>query len=416
MILGIALLAAAASMNPIAESYVKLVLALGQHDPDYVDAYYGPPEWKAEADDEKLALPVIRRRAQGLIDQLRPLQIDEEMPRLRRQYLLKQLQSLVARAELLDGKRMRFDEESAALYDAVAPTYPESRFQKILDELSPLLPGEGSVAARYGQFSNGFLVPADKLDAVFRAAIDEARRRTLRHIQLPKNESFTVEYVQGQVWSAYNWYKGASRSVIQVNTDLPVTIDFVIRLACHEGYPGHHVYNALLEDRLVRERGWIEYSVYPLYSPQSLIAEGTAEFGVSVVFPEREQQEFAARVVFPLAGIDPSRADLYFRVKKLVGKLNYAGNEAARKYLDGVIPREEAIRILTTFGLMSPERAAQRVRFIEKNRSYVINYNLGEDLVREYLERRGATPADPAKLWKEFAALLSSPRLPSGLK
>ena len=30
------------SMNALAERYVKLVLALGQHDADYVDAYYGP--------------------------------------------------------------------------------------------------------------------------------------------------------------------------------------------------------------------------------------------------------------------------------------------------------------------------------------------------------------------------------------
>ena len=37
------------AMGTIAEQYVKLVLALGQHDADYVDAYYGPPEWKEEA-------------------------------------------------------------------------------------------------------------------------------------------------------------------------------------------------------------------------------------------------------------------------------------------------------------------------------------------------------------------------------
>ena len=30
-------------MNTIAERYVKLVLAVGQHDADYVDAFYGPP-------------------------------------------------------------------------------------------------------------------------------------------------------------------------------------------------------------------------------------------------------------------------------------------------------------------------------------------------------------------------------------
>ena len=34
------------AMDKIAEQYVKLVLAMGQHDADYVDAYYGPPEWK----------------------------------------------------------------------------------------------------------------------------------------------------------------------------------------------------------------------------------------------------------------------------------------------------------------------------------------------------------------------------------
>src|SRR6266516_848510 len=36
-------------MTSIAERYVKLVLALGEHDTDYVDAYYGPPEWREAA-------------------------------------------------------------------------------------------------------------------------------------------------------------------------------------------------------------------------------------------------------------------------------------------------------------------------------------------------------------------------------
>ncbi len=57
--------------------------------------------------------------------------------------------------------------------------------------------------------------------------------------------------------------------VDQVNTDLPVYIDRAVDLACHEGYPGHHVYNALLEKHLVRDRGWVEFSIYPLFSPQS---------------------------------------------------------------------------------------------------------------------------------------------------
>jgi hypothetical protein len=36
----------AARMNDAAKTYVNLVLAMGEHDADYVDAYYGPPEWR----------------------------------------------------------------------------------------------------------------------------------------------------------------------------------------------------------------------------------------------------------------------------------------------------------------------------------------------------------------------------------
>ncbi len=60
-------------------------------------------------------------------------------------------------------------------------------------------------------------------------------------------------------------------------------------------------------------------------------------------------------------------------------------------------------------------RAEQRVRFIEQYRSYVINYNLGKDMVAAHIEGLGGTPANPEKRWAEFARLISSPRLPSGL-
>src|SRR3954462_5242672 len=57
-------------MKRIAESYVKLVLAVGQHDTDYVDAYYGPPELRTEAEAHKRPLPEIRSAAEALIANL----------------------------------------------------------------------------------------------------------------------------------------------------------------------------------------------------------------------------------------------------------------------------------------------------------------------------------------------------------
>ena len=57
-------------MNAAAERYVHLVLALGQHDPDYVDAFYGPPEWKTQAEKEKKSLDAIGAEAAELLKKL----------------------------------------------------------------------------------------------------------------------------------------------------------------------------------------------------------------------------------------------------------------------------------------------------------------------------------------------------------
>lgn len=409
--LAVAAAAAAPSsaMNSIAEQYVKLVLAVGLHDPDYVDAYYGPPAWKQEVERRKPSLEAIAGEAREAAARIeRAPAGGDELDRLRHRYLLVQTRSLARRVEMLQGKRFAFDDESRFLYDAVAPAAPESRFEAILGEMGQAIPGSGALAERYEAWQKRFFIPPAKVDPTFRAVVAEARARTLRHIRLPARESFEIEYVRNQVWSAYNWYKGKSHSLIQVNLDLPVEVDATLRLASHEGYPGHHVYNALLEDRLVVGRGWPEYSVYPLYSPQSLIAEGSAEHGVELAFPPEERAAFFAKELFPRAGIDPALAADYWRVKHAAAGLSHAGNQAARRYLDGKISKDECRDYLVRYALMPPPRAAQRVRFIEKHRAYVINYNLGQDLVRDYLAKRGGG-------WGEFEKLLSSPRLPSGL-
>jgi hypothetical protein len=402
-------------MNEAAERYVKLVLAMGEHDGDYVDAYYGPAEWREEVRTAKPELSRIADDARALRASLEKLPApEEELERLRLDYLRRQTGALIARAEILQGRTMTFDEESQALYDAVAPKHPESHFQKLNAALETELPGGGALIDRLEAFRMQFVIPRGKLDDVFGKAIDICRAKTLEHMALPPGESFRVEYVNDKAWSGYNWYQGGFASLIQVNTDLPIFIDRAIDLACHEGYPGHHVYNSLLEKTLVRDRGWMESTVYALFSPQSLIAEGSANYGIDVAFPAGERVSMESESLFPLAGLDASRAEQYYRVHELASRSAYAGNEAARRYLDGAFTADEAVEWLTTYALMAPARARQRVAFFEKYRSYVINYNFGKDLVREYVE--GRANGDAKKRWEIFAQLLSSPRLPSGLR
>jgi hypothetical protein len=339
----------------------------------------------------------------------------DELSRLRHHFVSRQLAALRARVSILSGTKMRFDQESKALYDVIAPPYTEEESQATLAELDKRLPGVGRLLDRYDAFRSRFVIPRDRLDRTFRAAIDECRARTVRHLRLPDEEQFTVEYVTGKTWSAYNWYQGAYRSVIQVNTDLPIFIDRALDLACHEGYPGHHVYNVLIEQHLVRERGWVEWSVYPLFSPQSLIAEGTANFGVAVAFPDAARLAFERDELFPRAGLDPAQAARYQEVQRLAARLSYAGNEAARRYLDGRSSAAEAVAWLQRYALMSHDRAVQRVRFFDRYRSYVINYNLGEDLVESYVDGQGGTDANPSRRWDVFLDLLRVPRLPGEL-
>ena len=229
------------------------------------------------------------------------------------------------------------------------------------------------------------MIPKDKLKAVFDAAINECRTQTTKYMNLPANESFTKEFVTDKPWSGYNWYQGNANSLIQVNTDLPSPIDAAVNLGCHEGYPGHHVFNARLEEKLAIENGWIEFSVYPLYSPQSFLAEGTASYARHMAFP----------------------AQKYTNVQKALGGLRYARIEGARRYVDGKITREEAIKWNERYSLVSRQRAEQMVKFVETYGGYVINYTLGSDLTKAYVDRHGGT--DHKARWKVYTRLLSEP-------
>src|SRR5437762_6717864 len=153
---------AADDMNAVAERYGHLVLALGQHDPDYVDAFYGPPEWKTQAEKEKKSLDAIGVEAAELSATLAKIPdaatSGDKMLKLRREYLQKQISALAARVRMLKGEKLKFDDESRALYDAMAPTYrqsgsdPDSHFDQIIGQLEAKIPGKGPLWQRYEEW------------------------------------------------------------------------------------------------------------------------------------------------------------------------------------------------------------------------------------------------------------------------
>jgi hypothetical protein len=399
------------SLDDVARDYVALTLEIGEREPGYVDAYYGPAEWAEAAKANPRPLPQLAEGAADLARRLETLPergLDAQSHQ-RRAYLKAHVSAASARLRMLQGETLGFADEAEALFGVRPELRPLSSYDPVLARIDALVPGEGPLAERVAAFRARYVIPKDRLDTVMRAAIKECKARTERHITLPAGETFTLEFVNDKPWSGYNWFKGGAFSLIQVNTDLPIYIDRAVDLGCHEGYPGHHVYNALLEQTFVRDKGWVEMSVYPLFSPMSFIAEGSANYGIDLAFPGHERTEFEARVLYPLAGLDPATAEAQTQLLALTRELARAEYTVADDYLAGRIDRETALDQLQKYNLVARDRAAQRLSFIETYRSYVINYGLGRDMVQAWVERQGPDH------WKTTERLLASQTLPVDL-
>lgn len=406
-------------INSIANEYVILVHQIGKHDADYVDSYFGPDSLKKVAEQDSLSLRSIKLKVLALSNQLDTINIKTEndfVLQLRFKFLKRMLESMNFKINMLLGFNGTFDEECESLYGAKSPTYSEEHYQEIISKLNELLPGSGDIRERYQTFKEQFIIPEDKVDIVFQTALAEAKKRTKENIKMPHYEDFQLEYVRDKAWSGYNWYKGNGFSLIQINLDQPIYIERAIDLAAHEAYPGHHTHHALMEQTFVKDSNWVEFTIYPLFSPMSLISEGTANYGIEVAFPGEEKLNFEKEVLYPLAGINPELAEKYNDIQKLISKLDYAGNDAARMFLDGEFNEEQTIDYLINYNLMTEERAKQRLNFIKKYRAYVINYNVGLDMVRDFITANGGTDENPKKRWLIFEDLIRNPYLPSDIK
>lgn len=405
---------ARAELDAAAYTYLDLILEIGEREPGYVDAYYGPPERAEKAAAAPRSVEDLISAAAELTARLEavPERRLDEAGRQRRAYLLAHVSAASARLRMIAGETLPFADEAFALFGVRPELKPLDSYDPILAEIAALIPGEGPLAERVDAFKARYVIPPQRLEAVMTAAIAECRSRTAAHMDLPEQERFTLEFVTDQPWSGYNWYKGDATSLIQINTDLPIYIDRAVDLGCHEGYPGHHVYNMLLEQAFVDQRGWVEMSVYPLFSPMSFVAEGTANYGIDLAFPGEQRLSFERDTLYPLAGLDPAGAAAYDRLRALSRGLQGAESTIAAAYLAREIDRETAIGQLQTYQLSNRARAEQRLAFIEKYRSYIINYGLGRDMAQAWVESHGERAQDR---WGAMARLLSSQILPADL-
>src|SRR5260370_23886346 len=240
-------------------------------------------------------------------------------------------------------------------------------------------------------------------------ALKACRDQTLARLTLPPDEKVSIEYVRNKTWSAYSYYRGDYHSVIQINIDLPLTVDRALRLACHEGYPGHHVFNVLADQQLVRAGKRWEFSVQPTFSPQSLLSEAAATVAADLAFSVPERIRIEQDVLFPMAGWEHAEAKRYVAVEQLVEALHPVVLTIARDYLDGKLDFVRAATALEEQALMAHTDAA--LRYLNEYRTHIVTYTEGKDRLAQWLDSRTAQRHNSDGRWGAFRELTTAPDL-----
>jgi len=352
----------------------------------FVDYYYGPPEWKAEAEAEKPADELVRD-AMSLEDTL----VEQGFEAHRAIYLEKQVGALETVCRKLNGETFSLEEEVQRCFDIHPERIPESQFEQGLALLDEALPGNGSLPERLQGWRNRYQLVREKsgllLNFMLRAAA-ETLRRTQAFVNLPADEGSEVQIVSDKVYMGENWYLGNYRSQVELNTDLPTDLNGLLDFMCHEGYPGHHTEFVLKEQRLFRERGYLEQSIFPIISPQSVISEGIATSACEMLFSPEEAEQWLAKHIYPEAGIEPDTVDIA-KLRKALELLEYpVGGNAAFLLHEGRSD-DEVMQYLIKYSMVPDEEVLKYLEFLKVpfQQAYIFTYFYGRQLMKPWLQQ-----------------------------
>ena len=376
-------------LDDLSRRYVELGFGIERHQQGTVDAYFGPERIR----DEALAGPA--RSPDDLLDRATSLLADvtnADLPASRTDYLTAQVQALHTTCRKLVGEAIPYRDEIQLCFDIEPEKIPETLYDEAIAALGDALPGEGDIPARMIAWREQFEIPVETARLMIERIADEARTRSAAFAALPDGEGIEVSMVSGQPWSGYNWYLGGCRSLIEINTDLPIRANALLDLICHEGYPGHHTEHAVKEQELYRAGGYGEHAIQLINTPECVISEGIATLAEGIIFRPDEAAAWRREHLYRPVGIEVD-SDRERQIAEAQQALkSVAGNAALLLHEEGVAA-EDVVAYIERYGLETPERARHRFSFISDPlwRAYVFTYHVGYDLLGAWLD----APEDP---------------------
>lgn len=396
-------------MTDIVERYLELGLRLGRHVDGFVDAYYGPPALAARVAAEPVRPPVeLAADAGRLVADLDAGDGSgpggDALDAGRRRWIRAQALGLRTSARKLAGASIGYLDEVEQCYGARPALVPEDTFAAAHRRLDAVLAGVEPLRERYIAWREAHAVPVDKLQPAIRSLADDLRDRTRSLFGLPEGEHVEWVFETGKPWAGFNYYEGDLRSRVAINVDLPVLSLSLGHLVAHEAYPGHHTEHTRKEVGLVRQRRWLEETIFMVGTPQCTLAEGLADLGGEVVLGRRPEPSVAEHLA-PL-GVRYD-AEVAAAVAEAGEALSWVRSNAAILLHDEGAGEDDVIDYLERWALLPRSRASKAVSFLtdETWRAYSHCYTEGLRMCRDYV---GGDP-------RRFERLISEQLLPDDL-
>jgi hypothetical protein len=373
----------------------------------FVDYYYGPPDWKAEAAQADQSPTELVRDAMALQDALAAQGFDTH----RATYLEKQVIALETVCRKLNGETFSLEDEVQRCFDIHPERIAESEFEHSQSVLDEVLPGDGSLLDRLQGWRKRYRLAPEKSDLLLilmERAADEARRRTQTFVTLPDDEGIEIQTVSDLVSIGENWYLGQYRSRVELNIERPTDVRDLLHFICHEGYPGHHTEFVLKERLLFQERGYLEQAIFPIISPQAVISEGIASSALEIIFTPAETEQWLAEHIYPEAGIEPDTTDVA-KLRAAEESLGYPVMANAAFLLHDGRSDDEVMHYLMQYMLETEEQARRFLEFLKVpfQEAYIFTYFSGKRLMHPWLTKPEG--------WKAFHRFLTEQVCPSEL-
>ena len=373
-----------ASVDSIAERYVRASLALSQHDRSLVEDWRGPESWTPGPRRPVAELsPEVERLQHEIESAASDISSPAEYARV--QYLAGQIRGLRFAVDRQLGRAASVDDQASAEFNITFPPLDRAAIERVHDQLRHALPGHEALDARVTALRRATTVPRERRIAVLSRAVDACRGAAASVVSMPKDESVNIVFRAGIPWDAFARYDGQHRTDIEINDDSELDISRAVRLACHEAYPGHHVQHLLI-DRLHDERRWPELLLSPGFGPHLLLAEGAAEVAADLALPPAARATLYRNRLFPDAGLDVAHVDRLVVVEDLLIQLVPGVTDVARQYLDSAITQQQALDRLRTEALIANPPAA--LGFIEQRRARALAYGEGRRVIYGVMQSR----------------------------